>query len=118
MEQYSSSRLEEMVDALYDDYDAFKLLVCCSEGTEFSNWIDTLAQLESQYTLRYIQATGNDAFTSGRLTNELLHMLSSAYWSGIFEALRHDMERSAVKAYVAKVERFFACGWQDIIEAH
>lgn len=116
MEKFTSSRLEEMVDILYDDYTAYKLLVCCSEETEFSDWVGMLADLESQATLQYIENNGSDVLSSGRLTLELLHMVSSAYWSGIFEALRHDMKREDVKDYVVKVERFFTCGWQDIFE--
>lgn len=113
--EYTSDRLNALVDILYDHYDRSKLLVCCADGTEFADWLERLAELESEYTLRYIEATGSDAISSGRLTPELLHMLSSAYWSGIFESLRHDMKREDVKDYVAKVERFFCCGWRDIL---
>jgi AcrR family transcriptional regulator len=115
MDQYTSSCLDKLVDVLYDNYAGCKLLVCCSDGTLFSDWLDMLAELESEYTVRYIDAIGSDAISAGRLTPELLHMLCSAYWAGIFEALRHDMKREDVKDYVSKVQRFFTCGWRDIL---
>ena len=43
---------------------------------------------------------------SVRLSEELLHMLSSGYWTGIFEAVRHDMDREAAKKYFAASQHF------------
>lgn len=114
MQQYSANRLNDLVDILYDDYDTYKLLACCGPKNMFSDWVNSLAELESEYTLRYIKATEGDQISSGRLMPELLHMLSSAYWSGVLEVLYHDMPRETARDYVAEVELFFANGYRSI----
>lgn len=114
MLHYTDEQLDIIVDGIYDNYDAFKLLLCCSDGTEFNDFIGRLADIEASHTLKYIDAIGNDAVSSGRLSMELLHMLSSAYWTGVFEAVRHDMNRQDAKAYISRIKRFFHCGWRDI----
>ena len=35
-----------MMDFLYDHFDAFKLIACCSSGTKYEHYLDTLAEIE------------------------------------------------------------------------
>ena len=45
-----------------------------------------------------------------------MHMISSACFSGIFEAVAHDMGRDEAKAYVERLCLFFRAGWQAIFD--
>lgn len=114
MFRYTDEKTHMIVDAIYDNFDAFRLLICCADGTEFEDFIGRLADLEAEQTLRYIVSIDNDAVSSGRLSMVLLHMLSSAYWAGVFEAVRHNMTREDAKNHIFRIKRFFRCGWYDI----
>lgn len=46
----------------------------------------------------------------------LLHMLSSAYYTGLFEVVRHEMPRKEAEVYVRQVRRFFVQGWADLLQ--
>lgn len=114
MFRYTAQRLEHLVDSVYDRFEVFKLLICFADGTEYSNFLHRLAEIESNQTRRYIEAIGNDALSSGRLSNALLHMLSSAYWAGVFQTVEHDMPRDEALQYISQLKRFYRRGWNDV----
>ena len=44
-----------------------------------------------------------------------MHMLSNAYYSGLFEVVRHDMTKEDAFTYVRQIRRFFVQGWADLL---
>lgn len=117
MLEYTDNQQNLLIDMIYNDFSAFKLLVCHAEGTVFSDFINHVVEQDVQYTIKYIESIGNDAIVSKRLTPELLHILCSSYWSGIFEIVVHDMSKEDANTYIGQLKRFFKCGWQDIFSA-
>lgn len=114
--EYSEDKIKAFVDYIYDHFDEFKLLINCAEGTEFEGFADDIVEIDAAYTLKYIESTGNDALTSGRATSEFLHILSSAFYSGLFEVVVHDMTREAANKHVNRLRRFFKGGWDTILK--
>ncbi|PYG87965.1 TetR family transcriptional regulator [Ruminiclostridium sufflavum DSM 19573] len=114
MLEYTDNQQNMLIDMIYDDFSAFKLLVCHAEGTVFSDFINNIVEYDVKYTIKYIESIGNNAIALKRLTPELLHMLCSSYWSGLFEIVVHDMSKEAANVYFHRLKRFFRCGWQDI----
>ena len=115
MGQYTARHQEEMLDYIYDHLAEFKILVT-NGGERYDEFMHRVVELNSATTYRYIEAVGSDAVTAGRLTPELMHMISSACFSGIFEAVAHDMGRDEAKAYVERLCLFFRAGWQAIFD--
>lgn len=111
---YTINKLDLLVESIYSNFDEFKLLICCSDGTEYSDFMDLIIEVHSNQTLSYIEEIGNDAIISGRLTKQFLHMLLSAFWSGIFEVVKHDMNKEVARKYIGQIKRFYRCGWRDI----
>lgn len=111
---YCDDKTTELIDYIYDNYDVFKLLITCSYGTRFNSFVNDLVQIEVDYTKKFIESTGNDAIKSGRLTEEIMHILASAFYTGIFETIIHDMSRENAHIYIKQLRRFFTCGWSDI----
>lgn len=114
MLEYTDKQQNILVDMIYEDFSAFKLLVCHAEGTVFSDFIHNVVEIDVEYTIKYIETIGNDAIISKRLTPELLHMLCSSYWSGVFETVVHDMSKEEASIYICRLKRFFQCGWRDV----
>lgn len=106
--------IDHVIDYIYENRDVFKLLICCSEGTRFSSFVDEIVTIDEAHTLRYIEHTGNDVLTSGRATPQLIHLLCSSYVHGFFEFVRHDMQKSEAKTYISQLQTFFACGWDHL----
>jgi len=112
---YASDAVKKFITYIYDHFDEFKLLISCAEGTAFSDFIHDLVEIEVDYTVKFCMITGNDAIASGRATPELFHILSSAFFSAIFEVVKHDMSRDMADIYVDSLTQFFTAGWQRIL---
>ena len=102
------------INYIYANRDAFKLLICGSEGTKFSGFVDEIVEIEEHYTLLYIEFTGNDVIRSGRAKPQLIHLLCSTFIHGFFECIRHDMPKEEALTYIGQLQAFFACGWDQL----
>ncbi|AEG59909.1 TetR/AcrR family transcriptional regulator [Desulforamulus ruminis] len=111
----SAHRINAFTDRIYRHFDIFKLLLTCSEGTPYADFLHELVEMDVAYTVRFIESIGSDALSSGRLTDKLLHILSSAFFSGIFEIVVHDMTREEADIYITQLWRFFLSGWESIL---
>ena len=112
---YKPEVWEQMVDYIYDHWDVFRLLVRCADIDCYENMLHRIIDLEVEYTNKFINATDNDAIPSGRLTPMMIHILSNAWYSGLFEIVRHDMKKEEAVPYVQKLRRFFMHGWADLL---
>jgi len=113
---YAKEKMYELVDFIYDHFDAFKLLIDCSEGAGYDNYVHDLVDIEVEYTLDFIESIGNDSLKTGRLSLELMHILSSGFLRGMFEMVSHNMTRDQAHIYVNQLKRFYTRGWSDIFE--
>ncbi len=113
--EYGSEKWIVFLKYLYAHWDVFRLLVRCRDIDCYEKMIDRLIEIEKDYTEHFLALTGNPAEREGRMSPMLLHMLSNAYFSGIFEVVRHNMSWEEALAYVGQIRRFFVCGWADLL---
>lgn len=111
---YSRDRLAAFFDYVYDHYDEFKLIISCSEGTVFSTFIHDIVKVDVEYTLKFIRDTNPSLLESESVSEGLIHMLSSAFFTGIFETVLHNMDKEYAQKQVQKMQRFYQIGWKDI----
>ena len=106
--------MQSIIDLMYDRFEAFKLLICCAEGTKYADFIEDIADLDEKYTLKYIEDTGNDVISSGRAGTRLIHLLCSSYMYGFFEVIRHDMTKDEAQKHISQLQDFFTHGWDKL----
>lgn len=114
MRRHSDDGFVKVVDYLYEYFDEFKLLFTSGENTIYQEFIHRVVELDTGCTEKYIEVSGNDAISSGRLTPELSHLLSSAFYTGMFEVVIHDMPKAQAIEHIQKMRRFYTAGWQTI----
>ena len=114
MRRHSDDGFVKVVDYLYEYFDEFKLLFTSGENTIYQEFIHRVGELDTGCTEKYIEVSGNDAISSGRLTPELSHLLSSAFYTGMFEVVIHDMPKAQAIEHIQKMRRFYTAGWQTI----
>ncbi|MFV0414091.1 MAG: TetR/AcrR family transcriptional regulator [Oscillospiraceae bacterium] len=112
---YSRDRLAAFFDYVYDHYDEFKLIISCSEGTVFSTFIHDIVKVDVEYTLKFIRDTNPALLEFGIVTEGLTHMLSSAFFTGVFETVVHNMDKNYAQKQVRKMQHFFQIGWKDLM---
>lgn len=118
MYSYSDERFYQLVDYLYDYFDEFKLLFTSGENNAYQEFMHRVVKLAEECTNRYIEVSGNDAISSGRLTPELNHLLFSAFYTGMFEVIVHSMPKEQALEHIQKMRRFYTAGWKTIFEGN
>jgi len=107
-------RVFTVLDYIYDHFDEFKILLTSGEMSIQQSFMHALVDIDTETTLRYIEVSGNDAISSGRLTADLAHILSYAFYSGVFEVVIHSMPKEEAVKHVWRLSWFYNAGWEKI----
>lgn len=100
MVDYSSIEMNKLIDFMYDNFDVFRLLLDASYGTQFQR-----LDIEVEYTYKCMEVIGCDSVRSGKVTEEFIHMVTTAFLNGMFEIFRHNMPK-------AEGEKIYDDAWQ------
>lgn len=115
MGKESADCVNWMIDYMYEHYEDFKILICCSDGTPYEKFIHTMVEVEVEYTFRYIEVLKSLDTKVTELDKELCHMIASGMFEGVFEVIRHDMPKERAKAFVKQLREFYTAGWLKIM---
>lgn len=112
----SNTYLKYFVNYIYDNFDVFKLVLCCSEGTKYASFIHDLVELDVNRTQNYYKELRQQGKLEGQVSCQLHHMVTSAYFTAVFETVVHDMKRDEALKYVDELATFFNSGWEGILK--
>lgn len=116
MAEYADGGTMELVQYMYDHLDEFRLLLDASYGTRFHNFVDELVRIEVEYTYKYMEVIGCESVKSGLVTEEFIHIIVTAYFNGMFEVVRHNMDRAAAHRYVKMLNRYHMAGFGTVFD--
>lgn len=114
----ASDCMDQIMDYIYSHYDSFKLLVCASDGTVYEDFIHELVALEVTSTYNYIRVLESLGHKIPDIDPGLCHMVASGLFSGIFEMVVHDMDKSEAKKRVTQLREFHTGGWERLFGIH
>lgn len=117
MHDYAQNGFGDFIGYIYEHWEVFKLLTTCAEGSGYDNFIHRFVELDVENNVKYLNAIGNSAIKAGRINKEFLHMISSAFFSGLFEIVEHDMKREDAEVYIENMNRFFVSGWNTAFDS-
>ncbi len=115
MTDISGDAMLQMLDYIYDYYDKFKLLILCSEGTQYVDFIHQLVLKETASTYAYIETLKQMGINIKPINNNLIHMVSSGLFTGAFETIVHDMPKEEAREYVRQLQQFYTAGWEELL---
>ena len=105
---FGDDGFSKVIAYIYDHFDEFKLILTSGENSTYQEFMHRIIELDISCTMQFIEQTGNDALSSGRLTPELAHLLSSAFYAGVFEVVIHlSLIHILVEEVVGKPEITF-----------
>ena len=85
-------------------------------GTRFACFLDELVDIEVEYTYRYMEVIGCESVKSGQVTEEFIHIIVTAYFNGMFEVVRHNMDRAAAHRYVKMLNDYHMAGFGTVFD--
>ena len=115
MSEISGNCMEEMLDYAYDNLDEFKLILLCSEGTKYENYIHEMVEIEVDATHKFNETLRGLGIESKLMNPQLEHMLVSGMFTAYFEMIIHEMPRKAAHEYLKDLREFYTAGWKKIM---
>jgi len=112
---FGESFVDLIRDVILPRRDEFILLMTCSGGTKYENFIHDITeenQKEFLDALKYLKKKG---YPVKVVTEEELHMLLSAYLTACFEPIIHDYDEASIEKYLSIIQEFFMPGWMRIM---
>lgn len=113
--EVSGQAMDEMLQYVYDHFEAFKLLTCCAEGTRYEQMIHQMVEIEVQSTHRFVELLRANSLPVREVDPELEHLLCSGLFTAFFGTVVHDMPRRKAAGYVRELRDFYTAGWKKIM---
>ncbi len=101
------------VSYIYDHLDAFRLIVCKSQGTKYENFLHDLAVLEEETTLSFMKMLKEKGVKIKDFSLKEFHLLTTANISAIFQTVEHDFSKEEAMHYADTLDRFFSKAWGE-----
>ncbi len=111
--EYSDRGFEAVIAYIYEYFSEFKLLITRAPGNYYQDFLEGLVELDTGCTKKFLIQVGSKALAEGRVTDGFLHVVSSAFYSGIFEVVIHDMPMEEAKNYINELRTFYGNGWKE-----
>lgn len=101
---------------IYDHLDAFRLLICKSQGTRYESFLHDLALEEEKTTMAMMELLKAQGHPINDVNPHQFHLLVTANVNAVFQAVQHDFTREEALNYADTLDRFFAKGWQTFFD--
>ena len=105
-----------MVDDIYDHFEEFQILLDASHGTRYTDFVERLVDIETEYTYKYMEAVQIQNETSQLVTEDFIHIMTHAMIESVFEIVRHKMGKEQAYKYVDMLEKYHYGGWNTIFQ--
>jgi len=103
----------DAISYIYDNLDAFTLIVCKSKGTKYESFIHDLAVLEEQITVSFMSAMKEQGADIKDYDKKELHLLTTVNIGAIFQTVEHGFTREEAMHYAETLDRFFNKAWGE-----
>lgn len=111
----SEEGIELIIDYVYDNYDSFRLLLKCGDSGKYADFIHSMVEREIQSTRNYMETLQRAGIDIPTVKNDLLHMVSTGFFSSVFQIIEHDMDKETAKRNISQLKEFQTGGWERLL---
>ncbi len=101
-----------IIDFVYDNFDAFKLLICKSQGTKYENFVHDVAVMEEKTTRRFLDIYKKRGGHVNKIVSKELHLLVTVNTNAVFETVEHGFTKKEAMHYAKTLDEFFTASWR------
>ena len=112
---WCNSEIDIMREVVYPNLDAFRLLLCCSQGTRYEHFIDELVKEHQTIMFSMFNDLRAQGIPVKDISEDELHILLSAYTTALFEPVAHNYPLEKAMHYLRIIADFFLPGWHNIV---
>ncbi|MBQ9436729.1 MAG: TetR/AcrR family transcriptional regulator [Lachnospiraceae bacterium] len=112
---WKDNEVDMIRKVVYPNLDAFRLILCCSQGTKYENFVNDLVMEHQRIMLDVFEKLRAKGVPVRDVSEEELHILMSAYTTAMFEPVVHNYPLEKAMHHLKTVEAFFLPGWHDLM---
>ena len=112
---FENPNVQTAKDFLCQYRDEFRLIICCSGGTKYENYIHDLVRKLQKIIYNAFETLTKKGKKMKDITEEELHVIISAYITAVFEPVVHDWPLEDCLHELDLVEEFFLPGWYNLL---
>lgn len=109
----SQDAMDEIIKYIFQYFDQFKLLLCCSDGTKYVDFIDWMVEREVADSIKIDEILKEKNINVNSLSEKEMHMLYHSFYSCIFETVYHDYTLDEALECTAALSKFYTAGWKE-----
>jgi len=114
-ELFGETFMDLIREVILPNRDEFKLLMECSAGTKYENFIhDFVVENQKEY-MNVIGRMKKMGYPAVDIDEAELHVLLSAYLTACFEPIIDNYSIAKIEKYLKTVHEFFMPGWRKIM---
>lgn len=108
----SAETLKNIVGFLYEHFDSFKLLLCYADGSLHSDFLNDFVTDHTKRTMAFVNTAYQKGITRSLIDEDEIHMALTAFWSTLFEPIKHDLPKEKALRHCEVVAKLF--NWQAV----
>ena len=108
--ELSQRRFLRMVDFFYDNWDAMKLIVCCSKGSSYEHIFDKAIDVTERETLQWLK---QDGVKMSRRIRFFIHVMVTSHFENLKEIFYHNLKKSEAVEYILDFNVYHCAGWKQ-----
>ena len=108
--EVSRRRFLDIVNFFFDNWDAMKLIICCSHGSSYETVFDKAIDFVEQETLRWLKY---DGIKITRRIQFFIHVMISSHFENLKEIFRHNLSKKEAVEYVLDFNVYHCAGWKQ-----
>ena len=108
--EVSQHRFLKMVDFFYDNWDAMKLIVCCSKGSSYERIFDKAIDVVDRETIQLLK---HDGVKISRRIRFFIHVMVTVSFENLKEIFYHNLKKSEAVEYILDFNVYHCAGWKQ-----
>ena len=108
--ELSQRRFLRMVDFFYDNWDAMKLIVCCSKGSSYERIFDKAIDVVDRETIQLLK---HDGVKISRRIRFFIHVMVTSHFENLKEIFYHNLKKSEAVEYILDFNVYHCAGWKQ-----
>ena len=102
---------DDVLVYIYKNFTAFRLIFCCSAGTKYETYFDSLAEIEENYYKKFVVK-----FSTGAKADDFfIHVICRTGWQYIYEIVSHNMDFEKAKLFMDDIRKYSFAGWKAVL---
>ena len=114
-QEFRQRNNRDLMNFVYDNYDALKLLLTKARGTRYENFEEEIVEKEVETIKSFFKILDKKGIEHSHVKENEMHILSTTLIAAITEAVKHDYTRKQALKHLDFVSRLLTPGIKDIL---